>query len=137
MSDAEVIPLAEGFEPASHEAWMRLVEKTLKGAAFETLRSRTADGLVIEPLYMGGEPSPVRPRFSGPDGTLRQPARVQGRLVWQRQATRSSFGSAIGLQPRVVGDAHHSARPVLWPPRGRRHIKTRMQTRQSVVRRTP
>ena len=63
MADADVIPLAEGFEPATREAWMRLVEKTLKGASFETLRSRTAEGIVLEPLYTAetaAEPSPVR-----------------------------------------------------------------------------
>jgi methylmalonyl-CoA mutase len=64
MSDAEVIPLAADFEPPPPEAWLRLVEKTLKGAAFDTLRSRTADGLLVEPLYTEAEPAPVRPRFS-------------------------------------------------------------------------
>ncbi|HEX8569893.1 MAG TPA: methylmalonyl-CoA mutase family protein [Caulobacteraceae bacterium] len=64
MADADVIPLAEGFAPATHDAWMRLVEKSLKGAEFETLRSRTADGIVVEPLYTAGESSPVRPAFS-------------------------------------------------------------------------
>ena len=65
MSDADLIPLAAGFAPSTHDAWMRLVEKTLNGADFDTLRSRTADGLVIEPLYAEASPSPVRPSFSG------------------------------------------------------------------------
>ena len=64
MADADVIPLAEGFEPATRDAWLRLVEKTLKGADFETLRSRTADGLVVEPLYTEAPPCPVRPAFA-------------------------------------------------------------------------
>jgi methylmalonyl-CoA mutase len=66
MAD-DVIPLAADFAPATREAWMRLVEKTLKGADFETLRSRTPDGIGIEPLYTAEDaaaPSPVRPGVS-------------------------------------------------------------------------
>jgi methylmalonyl-CoA mutase len=45
--------LAAGFEPATREDWLRLVEKVLNGADFEKkLVSRTADGLRIEPLYV-------------------------------------------------------------------------------------
>lgn len=32
--------------------WRRLVEKSLKGRSFESLRSRTRDGIAIEPLYL-------------------------------------------------------------------------------------
>src|SRR3712207_5544301 len=67
MADADVIALAEGFEPAPREAWLRLVEKTLKGEDFERIRSRTADGIVVEPLYTpenAAAPSPVRPVFA-------------------------------------------------------------------------
>ncbi|KAB2919132.1 MAG: methylmalonyl-CoA mutase [Hyphomicrobiaceae bacterium] len=46
------VPLAAGFEQPSREAWLKLVEKVLKGADFEKrLVSRTADGLAVEPLY--------------------------------------------------------------------------------------
>jgi methylmalonyl-CoA mutase len=41
--------LAEG--PAREAAWQALVAEALKGARFESLRSTTYDGLVIEPLY--------------------------------------------------------------------------------------
>jgi methylmalonyl-CoA mutase len=45
-------PLAAGFEPPSHRAWLLLVEKVLKRGDFEErLVSRTADGLAIQPLY--------------------------------------------------------------------------------------
>ncbi|MEZ5321363.1 MAG: methylmalonyl-CoA mutase family protein [Microthrixaceae bacterium] len=37
--------------PADRDEWMRLVDGVLKGAPFDRLRSRTYDGLVIEPLY--------------------------------------------------------------------------------------
>ena len=44
-------PLSAEFEAASREAWLKLVEKALKGGSFERqLVSHTADGLRIEPL---------------------------------------------------------------------------------------
>lgn len=44
--------LARDFEPASYEAWRKLVEKALKGADFDKrLVTHTADGIAIEPLY--------------------------------------------------------------------------------------
>ena len=53
--DDGTIPLAAGFEVPSREAWRALVERSLKGAPFESLVSRTADGLEIEPLYADGD----------------------------------------------------------------------------------
>jgi methylmalonyl-CoA mutase len=44
-------PLAAAFEPASREAWLKLVDKVLKGGDFEKrLVGWTADGLAIAPL---------------------------------------------------------------------------------------
>ncbi len=45
------LPLASEFPPATREAWLALVAKTLKGASLETIASTTSDGLRIEPLY--------------------------------------------------------------------------------------
>ncbi len=46
------LSLAAEFPPATHEQWRKLVDGVLKGARFEErLQSRSADGLVIEPLY--------------------------------------------------------------------------------------
>lgn len=45
-------PLAADFDPPSRDAWMALVEKTLKGAPYEKkLRWKTREGLSVEPLY--------------------------------------------------------------------------------------
>ncbi len=43
--------LAAEFPAATHEQWRKLVDGVLKGAPFEKLQSRSADGLTIEPLY--------------------------------------------------------------------------------------
>src|SRR5690606_26011102 len=39
------------FEPKGIEAWKALLEKDLRGASFDTLRSKTESGLPLEPLY--------------------------------------------------------------------------------------
>jgi methylmalonyl-CoA mutase len=51
-----ITPLAEDFGPADHAKdgarWMALVEKTLKGQAFDdALITQTPDGIAIRPLY--------------------------------------------------------------------------------------
>jgi methylmalonyl-CoA mutase len=51
MSGPDDIPLAAEFPAATRAQWLALVERVLKGAPFDTLVSRTADGLTIEPLY--------------------------------------------------------------------------------------
>src|SRR5450631_1589053 len=43
--------LAADFAPASYEDWRKLVDGVLKGAPFEKLVGKTADGLKIEPIY--------------------------------------------------------------------------------------
>jgi methylmalonyl-CoA mutase len=48
MSD---LPLASEFPSARREDWLALVDKVLKGEPLDRLRSRTRDGISIEPLY--------------------------------------------------------------------------------------
>jgi methylmalonyl-CoA mutase len=50
-SDLQDLPLAAEFPPATREDWTRLVDGVLKGADFERLVSRSADGLRIGPIY--------------------------------------------------------------------------------------
>jgi len=56
------IPLADDFPPAAREQWEALAARSLKGRSLESLRSRTADGVVIEPLHPpAGTAAAVRP----------------------------------------------------------------------------
>ncbi len=59
--------------PASSEAdWRKAAEAALKGESLESLSSRTADGITIEPLYQpAGGPRPL-----GPSGPWRVMARL-------------------------------------------------------------
>ena len=43
--------LASDFAPAGYDDWRKLVDGVLKGAPFEKLTAKTADGLRIEPIY--------------------------------------------------------------------------------------
>ncbi len=76
----DMLPLAAEFPPATEPQWRALVESVLKGARFEDrLQSRSADGLVIEPLYRRaaatalasvrapGQPWQVMQRIDHPD----------------------------------------------------------------------
>jgi methylmalonyl-CoA mutase len=51
MTAPETLSLAGDFAPATRDDWRKLVDAALKGAPFERLKSRTYDGLTIEPLY--------------------------------------------------------------------------------------
>ena len=50
MTLTETLTLADSFPAPSREAWVALVEKTLKGGTVESLRSETRDGLTVEAL---------------------------------------------------------------------------------------
>jgi methylmalonyl-CoA mutase len=43
--------LAADFQPATYDDWRKLVDGVLKGAPFEKLVGKTADGLKIDPIY--------------------------------------------------------------------------------------
>jgi methylmalonyl-CoA mutase len=56
--------LAADFAPATYDDWRKLVDGVLKGAPFEKLVGKTADGLKIEPIYpraRGAQPIAGRP----------------------------------------------------------------------------
>lgn len=75
MDDA-VIPLAADFAAARREDWLKLVEKTIKGAALDTLVSHTADGVAIAPLYRAEDAAgAAAPRPAGLGWDVRVAAR--------------------------------------------------------------
>jgi methylmalonyl-CoA mutase len=67
-SASDTIPLAAGFPPPDRDAWLALVEKTLKGAPLESLTRRTLEGLPIEPLYLAAtDAAPIARTAAGWD----------------------------------------------------------------------
>lgn len=94
MTDA-VIPLADDFAPAPRAAWEALAAKTLKGGTVERLRSRTADGIVVEPLYEAAEaPCPVR---AGPATDPRRPWDVRA-IVDHADPARANADALADLE---------------------------------------
>jgi methylmalonyl-CoA mutase len=51
MSEADTFISAGDFPAASEADWRELVDAVLRGAPFDRLKSRTYDGLSIEPIY--------------------------------------------------------------------------------------
>lgn len=58
MSD---LKLADEFPALEQDDWRALVDASLKGRSFETLRTRTSDGIIIEPVYGAAENPPQLP----------------------------------------------------------------------------
>ena len=58
MSD---LKLADEFPALEYDDWRALVDASLKSRPFETLRTRTSDGIVIEPVYGAAENPPQLP----------------------------------------------------------------------------
>jgi len=78
MTD-DLQPISAEFDAASREAWLKLVDKVLKGRSFEReLVSETADGLRIEPLLTRADTSSLaaahvgRPAAAGHAWDIRQ-----------------------------------------------------------------
>src|SRR3978361_1563712 len=54
-SATDELKLAADFAPATYDDWRKLVDGVLKGAPFEKLVSKTADGVQIAPIYRRAE----------------------------------------------------------------------------------
>jgi len=93
------LKLAAEFPPASHEDWLKLVEKTLKGASFEKkLVSRSYDGLAIQPLYPRAKNAvPVAGRAAGTPWTVMQRIDLPGALAANKEAIHELENGATGI----------------------------------------
>ncbi|MCB1257870.1 MAG: methylmalonyl-CoA mutase small subunit [Microthrixaceae bacterium] len=77
-SDVATTPLAGGFAEPSEAEWLALVDKVLKGAPIDKLRSHTAGGLPIEPLYTRDETTELDDGIPGLAPFLRGSAPASG-----------------------------------------------------------
>jgi len=95
---------AGGFAAHNEADWRRAAEAALKGAAFDRLISRTADGISLEPLYA---------RCEGPRALRARPGawKILARLdhpeagAANDQALEDIAGGADGLQVAFAGAA--------------------------------
>jgi len=87
--------LAADFQPATYDDWRRLVDGVLKGAPFEKLVGKTADGLKIEPIY---------PRAHGAAPIAGRPAAAPWRIM-----QRIDHPDAVEANAQALHDLENGA----------------------------
>ncbi len=114
------LQLASGFPAMDETGWRALVEASLKGRPFETLRSRTADGIVIEPVYGRAHDAPALP--AGParevagNWTLTQRADMPDLAAANAQMLDDLANGATGLALVIARQRHGRRRTALPLP---------------------
>jgi methylmalonyl-CoA mutase len=93
------VPISVADFPAATEAnWRKLVDAALKGGSFERLKSRTHDGLTIEPLYSSArEASVIAGRPGGTAWAVMQRVDHPDPAAANMQAREDLDGGATGL----------------------------------------
>lgn len=96
MSDPK---LAAEFPPATREDWLKLVEKTLKGAAFDKkLVAKTYDGLKLQPLYERAKnAAPIANRAAGLPWSVMQRIDLPDPKMANTEALHEVENGASGL----------------------------------------
>ena len=96
------LSLARDFPPADEAAWKALVEEALKGAPFASLRSKTYDGIAIEPLYpRAREASRIEGRAAGPPWAVMQRIDLPDPKAANAQILDDLNNGASGVDARV------------------------------------
>jgi methylmalonyl-CoA mutase len=114
---------ARDFPPSDEEAWKALVAEALKGVPFASLRSKTYDGIAIEPLYpraqeasriegrVPGTPWAVMQRIDLPDPKAANAQLLDdlnngaGGLVLVFQGAIGDYGSALPATGAAISEA--------------------------------
>jgi methylmalonyl-CoA mutase len=94
------LKLASEFPAISHDDWLNLVDASLKGRRLENLRSHTADGVAIEPVYgpAGTSAGTLRPaRANAETWTLTQRADMPDVAAANTQMLEDLENAATGI----------------------------------------
>jgi methylmalonyl-CoA mutase len=98
MANSEAPLLAGDFPSATEADWRKLVDAVLKGGSFERLKSRTYDGVTIEPLYSSArEASVIAGRPGGTAWAVMQRVDHPDPAAANIQAREDLNGGATGL----------------------------------------
>ena len=89
--------LADGFEPATPEAWREQVVRALKGADPSSLVSSTPDGIALQPLYPPAPGSAITARAAGSAWDIVALADHTDATAGNRQILEDLQGGASGL----------------------------------------
>lgn len=104
MTD-QTLALAADFPETSNDAWRALVEKALKGGAFEKLVTKSDDGFAIQPLYPQTAPADQQPvgRNAGEKWALMQRVDHTSPDAANEQALEDLNDGAVGLTLTFAG----------------------------------
>jgi methylmalonyl-CoA mutase len=96
--------IANEFPPARREDWLALVDKALKGEPFDRLKSKTYDGLTIDPLYeRAPHAKPIVGRQTGASWQVMQRVDHPDPAVANKQTLEDLEGGATGLSIVFAG----------------------------------
>src|SRR6201992_3434078 len=111
-AETDDLRLAADFALASYDDWRKLVDGVLKGAPFEKLVGKTADGLKIEPIYRrAAEATPVAARASASPWQVMQRVDHPDAAAANAQALHDLENGATGLTLVFAGaNAAHGSR---------------------------
>jgi methylmalonyl-CoA mutase len=97
-SVTDQLPLAADFAPATYDDWRKLVDGVLKGAPFEKLVGKTADGLKIDPIYpRARDAAPIAGRPEAAPWQIMQRIDHPGAAAANAQALHDLENGAGGL----------------------------------------
>ena len=94
-SVSDDLRLAADFAPATYDDWRKLVDGVLKGAPFEKLVGKTADGLKIEPIY---------PRARGAAPVAGRPAAAPWQIMQRIEHPDAAVANAQALHDLENGE---------------------------------
>ncbi|MEO9876783.1 MAG: methylmalonyl-CoA mutase family protein [Anderseniella sp.] len=101
------LKLADEFPALERDDWRALVDASLKAKSYETLRTRTADGIVIEPVYGAAEnatPLPAAPARAAADAwTLVQRSDIPEIAAANTQMLDDLMNGASGISLVLPG----------------------------------
>ncbi len=99
---APVVPLAEGFAPATREIWRTLAEKTLKGVTVDSL-ARAIEGVEIAPLYAGDNEAAGPSALSFARRDRERPWDVRAPVATNPEVLEALAGGASSVLLKVEG----------------------------------
>jgi len=114
-STTDDLTLAAEFAPATYENWRKLVDGVLKGAPFEKLIGKTADGLKIDPIYQRAQNAmPIVGRAAATPWQIMQRIDHPDAAQANAQALQDLANGATGLT--LVFEGSIAARGFGLPP---------------------
>jgi methylmalonyl-CoA mutase len=103
-STPDDLRLAADFAPATYDDWRKLVDGVLKGAAFEKLVGKTADGLKIDPIYpRAHNAAPIAGRTAAAPWQIMQRIDHPDAAQANAQALHDLENGATGLEIEFAG----------------------------------